>query len=314
MRLLLGLLFVGCGFSQRAASPGETEVDAAEPDGPNVDAPACAQNAVGACPANYVKVPNNCAYSAGEFCIAKYEMKNVSGVATSQAMGTPWGTITVAQAKAACTALGARYHLITNDEWMATAREIEATPANWSTTTTPFLSKGKTDDCGQCPGNTFCPSAAGNDNQPCTGVNVTGCQDRTSNAFRYNRTHRIGTAVIWDFSGNMFELVDHPATTNATQGAWPGAPVNATSGATFSPALADADYKSANLAHGDVPSYTMGTQQPVQNVGIVYVTSPTDAHNFSRGGDFCGFSGIYALSLLRDSELGINVGFRCAYK
>ena len=277
------------------------------------EGPMCPQNAVGACPVGYVLVPNTCEFTAGEFCIAKYEAKVVSGAAQSIAAGTPTGNITTAAAKAACAANGARYHLVTNEEWMATARAIEATADNWSTTTPPFLSKGNTDACGPCPQSLTCPNQASADTTPCIGTKVATCTDRADASFRFNRTAKIGTnGVIWDLSGNMFELIDRPMTMNATEGGHPGQPINATTGASFSPAWPDAKYKSANTSHTDDPDMT--TQAAVNNVGLLYVTSPTESPVVTRGGDFCGFAGVYAIGLLRTSELLGNVGFRCAYK
>lgn len=44
------------------------------------------------CPTNYILVPANASLGINDdFCIAQYEMKNVSSVATSQAAGNPWG-------------------------------------------------------------------------------------------------------------------------------------------------------------------------------------------------------------------------------
>ena len=264
------------------------------------------------CPAGYVLVPATAEFTAGEFCIAKYEAKVVGGVALSTATGTPTGSITTTAAMQACAANGARYHLVTNEEWMATARAIEATPDNWSTTTTPFLSKGNTDACGACPGSATCPGPAGADTTPCVGTKVTSCTDRTNANFRFNRTAKIGTSVIWDLSGNMFELIDFPMTLNATEGVHPGEPINNTTGTAFTPPWPEAKYKSANTSHTD--DGAMGTQTAVNNVGLLYATSPTMSPHVTRGGDYCGFAGIYAIGLLRTSELGVNVGFRCAYK
>ena len=303
-----------CNFS--TGVPAMNDVDAAEIDAPILtpgsEPPACPQNSVGTCPAGYVLVPNTCEFTAGEFCIAKYEAKVVGGVAMSTAAGTPTGTITSSAAKAACAANGTRYHLVTNEEWMATARAIEATPDNWSTTSPPFLSKGNTDACGACPGAATCPGPAAADNMPCTGTKVASCTDRSMAGFRHNRTAKIGTSVIWDLSGNMFELIDFPMTMNATEGMHPGQPINTVTGASFSPAWPAAKFKSATLAHTDDPSMT--TQAAVNNVGLLYVTSTTMSPQVTRGGDYCGFAGIYAIGLLRTTELGINVGFRCAYR
>ena len=45
---------------------------------------------------------------------------------------TPIATLTHTQAIAACQSLGAGYHLVTNDEWMAAARSAESVADNWS--------------------------------------------------------------------------------------------------------------------------------------------------------------------------------------
>ena len=54
----------------------------------------------------------------------KYEAKNVSGVATSQASGTPWVAISqtsaITTAAAACTGC----HLITEGEWLTIAQNV----------------------------------------------------------------------------------------------------------------------------------------------------------------------------------------------
>lgn len=289
----------GCAFSLAPATSDAPITDAPVTDA--ADAAMCTADPGGPCPAGYVLVPQNCAFAAGAFCIAKYEAKYVSNIAQSVALGLPWGGLTPVQAKAACAANGSRYHLVTNAEWMATARLIEATPTNWSTVLPSFLSKGRTDHCSNCPG-TGCPSAADLDTNPCLGTGTSNCTDRNSSDFASNRTHQLPEGVIWDFAGNAFEMIDHPATTNTVEGAHPGISINATTGANFSPALTDGSYKSATATHTD----------EVQNIGLLYVTNASTI--MTRGGDYCGFAGIYSVSLLADRELGYNVGFRCAYK
>ena len=61
------------------------------------------------CPSEFVLVPANADLGVNEFCIMKYEAKNVGGVATSQAANQPWATISAQAAKDACQALGANY-------------------------------------------------------------------------------------------------------------------------------------------------------------------------------------------------------------
>jgi hypothetical protein len=59
----------------------------------------------------------------------KYEAKQSAQtqLAASTPDGTPWTSIAWSDAKAACASAGA--HLITNDEWMTIARNVEATDA-----------------------------------------------------------------------------------------------------------------------------------------------------------------------------------------
>lgn len=47
----------------------------------------------------------------------------------------PIAEINQAEAIDACMSMGNGYHLITNDEWMTIARNIEANPSNWSSGT-----------------------------------------------------------------------------------------------------------------------------------------------------------------------------------
>src|SRR5665647_1062811 len=45
------------------------------------------------CPTGFIVVPGSSTYGTSDFCVMKYEAKNVSGVATSRASGTPWVSI-----------------------------------------------------------------------------------------------------------------------------------------------------------------------------------------------------------------------------
>ncbi|HEY5936175.1 MAG TPA: hypothetical protein VIU61_16105 [Kofleriaceae bacterium] len=255
---------------------------------------------VGVCPINYERVADST--FAPAFCLAKYESRNVDGIAQPIYPALPWGDVTTVQALAACSALGSRYHLTTNPEWMATAREIEAVPANWSTTVTPFLKKGHTDDCLAQP--VGAELAASTDDDPCNGTLGPACAQSNSADFRYNRTFALRSGrVIWDFSGNSFEILDHGPMTNATQGDNPGTDINETTGAAFTPAFPEAEYKSANTSHRDSS----------QNVGVLFREDAITSTKLVRGGDFCLFAGIYSVALLT-SDIHHNVGFRCVYR
>jgi formylglycine-generating enzyme required for sulfatase activity len=134
----------------------------------------------------YFDDPASNLYGKTYFYVAKWEMKNVGGVATSQANLTPWVNITQIDAIAACSAAGG--HLITNNEWMAIAREAEAQPANWTggAVGSGMLKRGNV-------GITDSASYNGSDPEFGTGRD-TKAQLVLSNG-----------ETIWDLSGNVWE-------------------------------------------------------------------------------------------------------------
>ena len=163
------------------------------------------------CPTNYVKVGANATLGTSEFCVAKYEMKNVSNVATSQAALTPWVSINRNDSITRCQALGAKYDLISNAQWQAMAREIETaqSPAgtylNWSNNSTSganAINRGHSDNS---PGNAL---AASTDNDPCSGTGNTNCATNSSSDFTQKQTHTLKSGeIICDVAGNVWEWV-----------------------------------------------------------------------------------------------------------
>jgi len=115
------------------------------------------------CPEWFIPVPWNINFLQTWFCVAKYEMtysdadtpntcdwacpvaENItnqtdwntvsytwSKIPVSQAWKYPIAKITQSQAIAACESMWDWYHLITNNEWMTIARNIEQQQINWS--------------------------------------------------------------------------------------------------------------------------------------------------------------------------------------
>ena len=99
----------------------------------------------------FIPVPGNEDFWQPGFCVAKYEMgyddnltiqtadANRSSVLystwktiVSKPLKYPIATITQQQAITACNSIWNWYHLITNNEWMTIARNIEANKNNWS--------------------------------------------------------------------------------------------------------------------------------------------------------------------------------------
>ena len=139
----------------------------------------------------------------------KYEAKNVSGVATSQADGTPWVNISQTTAITECSALGVGYHLLTIVETQTINRNIEAQSSNWAngvigslvSATGGGLKRGNV-------GITDSASYAGADPEFGTGRN-----EKAKLVFSNG-------GEIWDWSGNVREWIygDGTAGTFGTPG------------------------------------------------------------------------------------------------
>ncbi len=183
----------------------------------------------GTCPSGYVFVPGNHLYGTmnerGGFCVAKYEMKMdrtgdglgnlvsdypdcntgsltyntysyelcpTPGTLVSTKEGSPIARISQTEAIAACQAIGG--HLITNNEWMTIARNIEQVPSNWSTGTVGqgFIYSGHNDNS---------PAGALEASIDTNGYAGTG---QTSGNQRRTLTLTNGE-VIWDLAGNVWQ-------------------------------------------------------------------------------------------------------------
>lgn len=147
------------------------------------------------CPDNYVFVPANATYGTNSFCVMKYEAKNVGGIATSQADGTPWVGITQTNAIAECAEAGG--HLITNDEWMTIARNVEAQAANWANGTVGSL-----------------VSAAGGLKRGNVGVADSASYNGADPEYGATRDTKAQLVLsngetIWDLSGNVWEWTNN---------------------------------------------------------------------------------------------------------
>lgn len=85
------------------------------------------------CPDGYLKIRENEDYQVASFCVMKYEARqDPFGRPVSMAENLPWTGITQQEAKARCQALGPRYDLLSNPEWMVIATEVFYQEKNWS--------------------------------------------------------------------------------------------------------------------------------------------------------------------------------------
>ena len=155
-----------------------------------------------ACPTGFIVVPGNSTFSTTDFCVMKYEAKNVSGVATSQASGTPWVSITQTSAISTATAACTGCHLMTEPEWMTLAANVLSVSSNWSggSVGSGYIYSGHNDNS---PANSLAASTDDTDGYNGTG-NSSGNQRRTLTL--------TNGEVIWDMAGNVWEWTSQALT------------------------------------------------------------------------------------------------------
>ena len=146
---------------------------------------------------DWVSVPGDSDYGTFDFCVMKYEAKNVSSAATSVASDTPWVYISVTNAETQCQSIGAQ--LISNDQWDTIATNISNQASNWSDS-----SVGSGDlNTGHSDNSPSSPLAASTDSNACSGTGQT-CDDVSWDSQK--RTHTLSNGeVIWDIAGNVHE-------------------------------------------------------------------------------------------------------------
>jgi hypothetical protein len=259
------------------------------------------------CPEGYVSVPkDNDVDVTDDFCVAKYEMKNVSGVAASVKDGAPWVGIDRNGAITACQALGPGFDLVTTAEWQTIARSAEDSYenskwANWSNGSklgTNYVNRGHSDNA---PAQAL---AASTDEDPCYGTGNPGCADGTKPDYLQKRTHKLANgSVVWDLGGNAAEWMKD---NNFT-------PQGADDQVALSPEGAERKKRwgpKGNYSTGTTPKLTA----PYGGLGFSYLNA--SAGGITRGGGYTGLTtaGIFN-AILQASPLSTaaNVGFRCAY-
>ncbi len=261
---------------------------------------------VSLCPNNYAAVPANSNLGVVKaFCAAQFEMKNVGLVATSQAAGTPWVSISQTDAKTACTNLGPGYDLISNPEWMTIAREIEKTAANWSSggVGNGMLNRGHSDST---------PELALEVTDLNNPYNETGNNSGQSagSGWEQKRKHTFSNGQeIWDIAGNVPEWTDWSFSGGLTSGptscvgAWTQLPVVSCG------ALAAADYMPANTTGVTASNYN-------SNYGLGQFYGGTGGAAL-RGGGFTNAekAGVFSLNFFADDNTPFSgVGFRCVLR
>lgn len=200
----------------------------------------------------------------------------------------PWRNVSANDSASECESLGPKYHLISNQEWMAIARDIEAQGSNWSSGSVGIdcLYRGNT---GEATTLTSCGYNAG---QPDAGAN------RDSRA-----KHVLSNGnEIFDISGNVWEWVDwNPVISGFQIG-----PTTCTA----------ADLDSVNCPDLSDPDYntSAGTYTSVNGVGHFFGGA---GGSYGRGGSYTNgdAAGVYASgSFYQPTQIFQHAGFRCVFR
>ncbi len=279
-------------------------------------------------PQNWIKVPGNSTYGTSDFYVMQYEAKySIDGHGASDAVddckvntlydtydwnkaatcsayipawssnnvisspfGSPVAGLSHTQAKAICASLGA--HLITNQEWMTIARNIDQQPSNWTSDVvgTGYLFNGNSGDT----------SRGYNGDNPEKGLNR-----------NIRASHRLSNGnVIYDFSGNIWEhvmvdsndtLLDNLPNDGGASG-WRYVELTALT--------SDGDFTSMDELRSTDSSWDVD-----QGMGRVYTNIDAQSDRvLLRGGDFSdvSYSGAYAMRLDWSTDgNNYHVGLRC---
>ena len=260
------------------------------------------------CPTGYIQVPGDYRLNTTDFCVMKYEAKNVSGTPRSQASGFPW--VSISQPGAISTiqsTLGSNYSLITENQWMTIVANVLSVDSNWSTGAkgTGYIYNGHVNNN---PASAL--EASINDSDGLYGI--TGGTGTTSGHNNRRTLTLTNGQVIWDLVGNVAEWTtgiipnNHPAVSGQTAGQW-----NQWNNSTLTlnnlPETSSPRSLTATL-----PSINNWTSS--QGIGQLYSDVTTTANRaFLRGGTWGNgsYAGVMCLALNNlPTNAGPAVGFR----
>ena len=249
------------------------------------------------CPTGYIVVPGSSLYGTDAFCAMKYEAKNVGGVATSQASGTPWVSISQTNAMTASSAACDGCHLISEAEYLTIAHNVLSVDSNWSggTVGSGYIYSGHNDNSAGAL------AASTNDSDGYSGTgNVSPSNQRRTLTLTNGE-------VIWDIAGNVNDW-----TSGQISGGQPGA-----SGYAWRQWNAVAG--TGSLSPNPHPSYgtpAASNWTSTHGIGAIFSdSSQTGLRGFLRGGAWYdgGDAGVLTLILnAPPSYAGSAVGFRVA--
>lgn len=206
----------------------------------------------------------------------------------SVAQNKAWFSIPPLRASAACASRGENYDLISNEEWIAIARDVEGVDANWT---------GGSVGSGCLFNGNSAHSTCGYGTQ----LGETGVDKNVRGI------HTLSNAeTIYDMAANFEEFVDWDKDTPGFQ----TAPTTCSQTYTELPSVNCAEFSDTQI------NTLNGTYTTSQGVGIFYGNNYNSDGTAIRGGYWSSMSyaGIYALNFVNGTYGGNMRGFRCVYR
>lgn len=269
------------------------------------------------CPDGFVEVPawDDTATVPGapvvndRFCVMQYEAKKV-GIeekAVSQPADAPWTQITIGDAQAKCADLGYanqnHFDLISNQEWMSIARQVEAHLPNW-------LDDGvqRMLPTGNSNGNSTTPPKQVSDPlDPYTDTNDSAAEAIGQGKEQKRTLELANGTVIWDMAANAWEWVD-----------WNKNTLGLDSPPVCEPANIAEEINEVIVAN--CPGWSEADYMPADPLldsanGVGFFQGEAISVQMNRGGDPEEGGGIFTVG--RENDLNIAdplVGFRCVFR
>ena len=253
------------------------------------------------CPNNYIAVSDLPYLNSYAFCVMKYEAKVQSGTplpnrlganvltkAESLANGDLITRVTEETAAQFCKQNGPGYDLINNKEWQTIARHIERTPENWSHNTRDITS-GNRLNIGYIGGGA---------------ISTSDTDEEQSNWDMNKRVHQLANQeYIWDFAGNLWEIVKHDLTGLPGEESYIG--------------FVNDMPQSYQEDFGPERDYSVFSSRERPNLfgGLGYILAKEWGGSIVRGGNQWRTAGVFSANVQfsGDRLRRIDVGFRCVY-
>lgn len=260
------------------------------------------------CPTGYVLAPANKTVGVYcQFCIAAYEMRNVSSVATSQASGAAWSQWGQDPAKTNCSSLGTGYHLMTNPERLAIAKDIEGVASNWTGGSVGSGSISKGYAASTTRGDAWSNTLDASSSLATCLYNTAANTCASTGTALYRRTLTLSNgSVLWDFIGNKAEWVDWTENVANVPVASSGSCDTDGTGCEFS--AVNAGSTTPNSMWKPASGY-----DSTKGFGLYYKNSTAATTRGALIGGYWDKGGLYNLEFIDAAFVGPQSGFRCAF-